>query len=305
MRTKHVFDPREVAHLWAHQAQADGRSNGRGNIFFEGDTIYSYGHHFPIARHIKNKRGQKAILFTAKSYSVTTAKHKRFVWGAIPGSMEVFHVANVIDNPKVALLDDYQTEINELAIKAGRSRQNKDYVLAELKKKSDEFLALAEFIGSKRKPKIPDQKWIDEQKELARKEAKEARERKEQREAAQRQLDKKDFNAWLLGESNHFPASYRYGTNTDYLRIEDEEVVTSRAARVPLDHVKRIVSLVIGLINDGKTYQANGHSIHLGHYTVDRIDEHGTLTVGCHRFSKEELLRFAELITVDEEARVE
>jgi len=40
----------DVAHVWAQQVQDEERS---GNMFFEGDTIYSYGHHFPIARFVK------------------------------------------------------------------------------------------------------------------------------------------------------------------------------------------------------------------------------------------------------------
>jgi hypothetical protein len=293
---KKVVHGREVAHLWAHQTQADARSNGRGNIFFTGDTIYSYGSHFPIARHVENSKGQKAILFTTKGYSSTTAKHKSYVRNAIPGSIDVFYVRDVMDKPKVALLDDYQAEINELAVKAARSRQGKDWCLEELRKKVEEFSALAEFIGSKRKPKIPDQKWLDEQKKLAKEQAKNDRAAKEAREAAQRAEDQENFSRWLAGESVWFPSSYRRynGIKTDYLRIEGEEVVTSSSARVPLDHVRKIVPFVLGLINEGKTYQRNGHTIHLGHYPIESIDADGTLTVGCHRFSKEEILRFAE-----------
>ena len=37
----------EVAHAWANQTHEAMRGC---NVFFEGDTIFSYGHHFPIAR---------------------------------------------------------------------------------------------------------------------------------------------------------------------------------------------------------------------------------------------------------------
>lgn len=64
---KHVFSNDEVPHIWAQQSQSSGRGS---NIFFEGETIYSYGHHFPIAT-IKGND----VFFTLRSYSVTTAKH--------------------------------------------------------------------------------------------------------------------------------------------------------------------------------------------------------------------------------------
>ena len=52
-RKKHVFDTGEIPHLWAHRTQDEAR-NRQGNLYFTGDTIYSYGSHFPIARHVAN-----------------------------------------------------------------------------------------------------------------------------------------------------------------------------------------------------------------------------------------------------------
>lgn len=69
----------EVAHFWANKTQDRGRS---GSVFFEGDSIYSYGLHFEIARHIPEK---DVILFTNEDYyisnfkSSSTGKHKSIV----------------------------------------------------------------------------------------------------------------------------------------------------------------------------------------------------------------------------------
>jgi len=86
-RTKHVFqDIDEIAHLWAHQAQ-DAARNPQGNFYFTGDTIYSYGSHFPIAKIVTvpkgHNKGKQAVLFTNKGYSKTTAKHVKAVYSAI------------------------------------------------------------------------------------------------------------------------------------------------------------------------------------------------------------------------------
>lgn len=87
-RIKRVFaDEKEIAHLWFHQAQ-DSARNRQGTFYFSGDTIYSYGSHFPIARLVvadKGKRkGEKAVLFTARTYhGPTTTKHIKTVWSAI------------------------------------------------------------------------------------------------------------------------------------------------------------------------------------------------------------------------------
>ena len=52
--------------LLAHR-YSNGATEGKGsNMFIEGNTIYSYGHHFPIAKRITNK----LYLFNKKNYLV-------------------------------------------------------------------------------------------------------------------------------------------------------------------------------------------------------------------------------------------
>lgn len=59
-----------VAHLWAHEQE---ESASGSNFFFEGTSIYSYGHHFEVGRIVKNKQGKKAYLINEDYYSVTTS----------------------------------------------------------------------------------------------------------------------------------------------------------------------------------------------------------------------------------------
>ena len=74
-RIKHIFPRDELAHVWLRQSQDEGRSAGRGQMYFDGDTIYSYGSHFPIAMIFKAPNGEEVILFTTRTYSNTTARH--------------------------------------------------------------------------------------------------------------------------------------------------------------------------------------------------------------------------------------
>jgi hypothetical protein len=74
-RVKEVFKTGEIAHLWAHQTQAQAR-NSAGNLFFEGPTIYSYGRHFAIATIHKKRDGRTLVLMNSANYSNTTAGHK-------------------------------------------------------------------------------------------------------------------------------------------------------------------------------------------------------------------------------------
>lgn len=89
MRT--VFNSRyEVAHLWAHQIQHEARYSG-GNFYFHGDTIYSYGSHFPCGRIVHNKNGKQAYILNSNSYSVSTRRHQAETLGSIPGYATIFY----------------------------------------------------------------------------------------------------------------------------------------------------------------------------------------------------------------------
>ena len=58
---------------------ADGRTDGSSrNMYIDGDTVYSYGAHFPIAKRIPG-----GYIFNSDDYSASTSKHKRTVWGHI------------------------------------------------------------------------------------------------------------------------------------------------------------------------------------------------------------------------------
>jgi hypothetical protein len=84
---------KEVAHSWAHQTQS--RASG-SSFYYVGETIYSYGSHFPIARlftHPKTKG--RAVLFTTHGYSVTTSKHKGYARAAV-SHLPVFLVDDVM-----------------------------------------------------------------------------------------------------------------------------------------------------------------------------------------------------------------
>lgn len=80
---------RTAVSRWA--AQIDGppehRSMEGGNVFANGDTIYSYGHHFPMAHIVRDAKGKAAfVLVNGDNYSVTTAGHQSLVRGAIHGT---------------------------------------------------------------------------------------------------------------------------------------------------------------------------------------------------------------------------
>jgi hypothetical protein len=93
MKTK--FNNSELSHVWANQTQTHGKGS---SMFFEYDTIYSYGHHFTIAKHITNKEGKKCVFFNDRHYSNSTSKHQALVWRSIPANVEFFKVRRFFDD---------------------------------------------------------------------------------------------------------------------------------------------------------------------------------------------------------------
>lgn len=80
--TATVFDNDMVAHVWAQGKQSMGRSHN-GNFYFEAETLYSYGRHYPVA--IRDRKGR--IWANADSSTRTTeGKHKNAFRRAVRSS---------------------------------------------------------------------------------------------------------------------------------------------------------------------------------------------------------------------------
>jgi hypothetical protein len=80
------------------------------------------------------------------------------------------------------------------------------------------------------------------------------------------------------------------------LRIDGDEVVTSRGARFPVSHAKRALAFVRKVRESGQAYVRNGHTIYIGPYAIDRIELNGTVKAGCHVVSWEEIERIASAL---------
>jgi hypothetical protein len=302
-RKKHVFDTGEIPHLWAHRTQDEAR-NRQGNLYFTSDTIYSYGSHFPIARHLTSEAGERAVLFTTGTYSVTTSSHCSAVRSAIPSGVPVFHVPNVchgrysgVDldaDDHTSNLSDYGERVENHVITSARARSSytKEWNHQQAVGLRDEAIAYCAFFGLPT-PNIPEVSELDSdaltaiRKREAKRAAEKAEKTKRQRmEALVRQHEL--IAQWRAGRY----AGCLYDVPT-MLRIEGDEMVTSRGARFPVSHAKRALAFVRKVRESGKAYVRNGHTIHLGPYALDRIEADGTVKAGCHVVSWAEIERIA------------
>lgn len=288
---KTVFSNSEVCHVWASQSQDEGR-NSKGSIFFNGRTIYSYGHHFPMARFVTADR----VLVTNRSYSVTTSSHLSSVNRAIH-HLQTLSVDNVeadTQREHKANLADMLETIRTAVKKHSKARSNKDAWLKTIHRTIADIKTYTSWFKCGVLPKAIKQlrdfngddaelfamlgesfKAADEaeKKQQAQKRAAEKKRRLRLENEAKEVLQK-----WLDGES--------VGHNNLHLlpvrcRIVGDVVQTSHGASVPLD-----ASLMLyNAIKTGRELPSR-----IGHYSPIRVTE-SALVVGCHSIELTELDR--------------
>lgn len=305
-RQKHVFATGEIPHLWAHRTQDDAR-NKQGNLYFTRDTIYSYGSHFPIARHVTNEAGERAVLFTTSTYSVTTLSHCSAVRSAIPSGIPVFHVSNVCHgkysgseltaDDHVGNLADYAERVEKDLITSARARSShtKEWNHQQAVRLRQEAFDYCAFFGLPT-PSIPEVPALDS-------EALAAIRKREGKRAAEKAERTKRQRAEAIARQQELITKWRgreyNGCFYDIpvmLRIDGDDVVTSRGARFPVSHAKRALAFVRKIRESGQAYVRNGRTIHLGHYSIDRIEADGTVKAGCHIVSWLEIERLAPVL---------
>ena len=304
-RQRHVFPNREIPHLWAHQTQDEAR-NGTGSFYFRGATIYSYGSHFPIATHVKGSQGQPGILFTSQKNSVTTSQHMSMAHRSIPPDVPVFtvpcqHFGFSETEDKYQHEKNFKHYTREVAehlstCARARSSYNKEYHHERAVELRKEALCYATFFGlpdpaTDQVPDLDSERMAAIKSREAKASAKKAAETKRKAEE-DRVRWAQAAEQWRKGEYQHF---LPYSLPT-MLRIEANEVVTSHGARFPISHAKRGLVLVRAVRARAEDWHRNGHSCHLGHYSIDCIEANGTVHAGCHVVSWDEIERIAPAI---------
>lgn len=279
IKMKHVFsNPDTVAHLWANQSQSDART---GNLYFNCETIYSYGRHFPIARHVKNAQGERAVLFTLRSYSNTTAKHLHIVRHACNhlNVIYCFHPEyNHADN-----FSHWQSVAEGNAQKLRTARKPEKY-LNEIEAQAVQARRYAEFFGLSLPETLQVAFAVSNAEEYHQYTVKKREIAIKEQRAAQRRLQRKFKNElakWLKGENKRLYTRF----NRDYLRFNTitERIETSQNVEIPLRTGRTIYEAIkAGTLKVGDTV--------LDRYSVHAVN--GEIVIGCHTYPTAYLLEF-------------
>jgi hypothetical protein len=287
MKTK--FNNKETCHLFFNDAnlRALNQVIGSTNLYFKGNTLYSYGYHYELAIIVN----PDTVFMNSSRYSATTVKHQAYTRNAY--NRYVFPNAFYFDFPKTdhanmheAARKYYMAEIQNNLENASRAKSRKDFYLSYAIGEANtlqRFLTLfpdystPEALASIESVKSVDlealKKSLDQ---VARQKALETKIRNEEI----RKENEEKIQNWINGVSNHFP----WQVSDVYLRAIDGTLQTSKGARVDLKEAK----ILFMMMQAGKPV----HGEMLGSYRVVRY-VNDTLVIGCHTITKTEIDRFA------------
>jgi hypothetical protein len=312
-RQKKVFSSMsDIAHIFSNEPGREARFR---NGFIEGDVIYSYGRHFPIAR--RHVDGAKTTMFvTLRSYSNTTRKHiddvkyairqhTRLYMYFLPAYGEPNHTANI----------DYWTkEIENFISKFKKAKTNKYYILTRIRDNSHRLKMYLQFF--KIKPakeveqileEVASDKWekeidehnkkrkerlLDPKLEEKREKARLARERAEIKKNEEQIQKWRNFEPYV-----YRPYSYKHSHNLpDLLRynVEKQRIQTSQKVEIPVEVAHKFYRYIqVMLKKGGCTSEACCDYNLLDKYRVREITN-VHIVVGCHRIKQEEINNMAK-----------
>lgn len=264
----------EVAHRFA--AGIGQRCTGH-NMFFEGNTIYSYGHHFPIAI-----KWNGWLLFNEERYSVSTCKHQNYVAGAC-SHMDIVRCATMDgwsswkSEPTDAFIDnnlkEWLREVENLTERMATARKPEMWLSAILKvvEKVERFCVVFGRPVPESFYKFKNEEEVEKAREYTKEQMRRAKELARERQDEQIQRFHEFKTNWV--DLPYQIVRYREDKN----RFE-----TSKSVEIPYETGKRFYeALRDGVLKVGDMVL---------YYRVNQVGE--TIKIGCHTFKKKYLLDY-------------
>lgn len=304
---KQVFQNHsQVCHAFNLQNQERGRS---GNIFFEGNKIYSYGYHYLLGEFID----PTTILINNKGYSQSTSKHIAILTDATRDKRQVF-ISHIEINLVLAQLEKlynslmkarkpsfyknsidhiYSCFVNEVTFLGGFYQEHKylrgfEFIAYSQMTKGDKqkYSRINEIRNLANEYSLTEKylKKVERAKEL---ELIKAEKEKEEREKRAAELER--TKAERIEKFYSHEVSNVIGLAFDLLRVSKcgEYVETSQAVRIPKKEAQRYFNLF------QKGLDLRG--LKIGEFTT-LSNSLGLLKIGCHNITHDEVNRVGQLI---------
>jgi len=288
MRTKYSSNS-ELSHIWANDPDSSVYKSANSMSCHFG-KLYSYN--TVIAQIIND-----TVIYNTASYSNTTSKHQ----GLARQATNHFEKRIYLDVPKMNLssLELGQNDFEDLILNYNQQKANNLLVKASRSKKYATLYSGQAFSIIKNLEQYALLRGlsyiapnIDDLQELAIKADKEAKALEKIRKAERIKEQAEALENWRKGED------VRNSFELTALRIKNDEIQTTRGARIPVDHAIKFWGLIKSWHEKGVSYVKDHHSIHLGNYSVNRF-ENDILTVGCHSIPYSEIENIAHQLRLN------
>lgn len=288
-RIKRVFsNGSQVIHLWANEVQSDARSK---NVFFEGDSVYSYGYHYKLGQ-IHKVNGIKIALVNSRRYSNTTAKHQSWASSAVNHmlklrSSDVARIDIAIKETQESIVSQLMGHFSQRRFWTGYKIKRSDFnnidnfnKICDLVKVkhlkidlTDDFIKL---MNAHVKLCLKKQSVKDKIKELARIEGNKIRIERDKIHAAQAQVD---LTAWLHAQGPLTGPMHRINPQLIRINKTTRMVETTMGAEVPLDEALTMLARIQkGLAKQGDK---------IGGFTLEEV-KGSIVKIGCHKIDFKE-----------------
>jgi hypothetical protein len=296
----------EVFHFFANRVQEIGRS---GSVSFSGDTFYSYA--ATIARRLPEKN---IILLSEQNYSVTTSRHQSALRQAICNHGETVIYCYDVDGFH-SNKTHYKTEIKSYTNKAATANKaNRPKHLSTITATVEKFNRICDAFGrpeEKITVNLSDGDLLAVKNEL-KSEEKQRREEVEKKRQEAIQAAKELVIEWRDTDARGAIFSLSLRNIPPILKLSgDKEIIyTSWGAEVPTADAVRLWPFIQSAKSRSMRIAptrlgTDATKIRLGHYTLNHINEDGSIQVGCHDITFSELEQIAKQLNLITEAGTE
>lgn len=287
-------DQSNCAHGWANQLSTEGHSS---NLFFDGNIIFSYGRHFPIAI-LDHQR----VFFTTRYYSRSTAKQKGRVLSAV-SHLQIIYVPflpNHFENVNEYFVNqnvDLWIEGLEKAFLQFSSKKGKSEAVRTVRSIISQLEAFVQKLGLKpssklrkvlRSPLLIAINGHDQQMQLK------ATARAASRLIRQTASFASKLLEWRTGSLNLLNSYDPEDGELTYLRFNGKHnrIETSKAIKVPIDVAKRFYSYIINTLNSSEVEV----DYEILNFKVKLISKDFVI-VGCHKIPFSEIRSIASRLS--------
>lgn len=320
---KTVFTNAQTAHVWAQQNQEHGKSSN-GQFYFRNKTIYSYRDSWPLSTFAT----PNIVLINNTSYSVTTSKHSGYVRNALSSSVTKYTLSrDALDYYVSAWNGDFSSFVKQLirdcereytnalnsAIKRRKEALRASDINTALRYIQDTLLMLNDLemdapdkIVSLRDTLLKDNlELLDYHKARVEKTKADAEKQRQIDEEKRKALITECIDDWYnMRSSQRLIDAGNYAIRNGgkvYMRINGDDIETSRGARFPLSHaikafkfIRMIKELNSKINKPAKPFK----TIHLGHFQIDEITPEGHVRAGCHFVEWDQIERLATVLKI-------